>query len=347
MQVVARAKNQTWRFETQPGEKVLHAGLRSGLDLPYECASGTCGTCKARLIEGEIEDQWPEAPGKQYLKVERREFLMCQCLPRTDCVVEIARAVPPLSPDAPRPSCYTGVVRQRQLLTHDVALVEIEPDRPVEFEAGQFMLVTAPGVPGGRAYSMIDYERPASRLRFVIKRKPGGGFTEWLFGTEVGGTRVGLVGPLGHATFDPGVEKPLLCIAGGTGIAGILSVLARGEQERYFDRYDARLFFGVRTARDVFLLERLRDLKRQFAERFHVTVALSDETPPVDLAAAYPEFVFDVGLVHQVAGRAIQGRLNGVRVYLAGPPPMVEASLRMLVLEAKVPPTSILYDKFS
>ena len=78
------------------------AGLAAGINLPYECGSGTCGTCKARLIEGEIDDRWPEAAGRKYLK-QPGEFLMCQCVARSDCTVEVANFVYNMDPGRVHP----------------------------------------------------------------------------------------------------------------------------------------------------------------------------------------------------------------------------------------------------
>jgi toluene monooxygenase electron transfer component len=67
MKIVVTARNGTRDFECDQGEKILHAGLRSGVELPYECATGTCGTCKARLVSGRTESEWSDAPGRRYL----------------------------------------------------------------------------------------------------------------------------------------------------------------------------------------------------------------------------------------------------------------------------------------
>ena len=53
------------------------------------------------------------------------------------------------------------------------------------------------------------------------------------------------------------------------------------------------------------------------------------------------------GFVHDAMARAMTGRFADVLAYLAGPPPMVEAAMRALVVQGKVPPTRIRYDKFS
>src|SRR5215468_3784467 len=84
VKVLVNGKNGARDFECGAGEKILHAGLRSGVALPYECATGTCGTCRARLVSGHAESQWPEAPGRRYFKNEA-DLLMCQCVAHDDC----------------------------------------------------------------------------------------------------------------------------------------------------------------------------------------------------------------------------------------------------------------------
>ena len=77
--IVIRTKQAEYRAEPKAGERILYAGLRAGVALPYECASGTCGSCRARVKTGSVTDLWPSAPGKATIKTERQEILMCQC----------------------------------------------------------------------------------------------------------------------------------------------------------------------------------------------------------------------------------------------------------------------------
>jgi len=93
--------------------------------------------------------------------------------------------------------------------------------------------------------------------------------------------------------------------------------------------------------------DELAALKAGSPEALSVTVALSDEGVPPSLAAAHPALEFDAGFVHAVAGRRMKGRFENVRAYAAGPPPMVEATLRMLLLEGRLTSDNIRYDKFS
>jgi toluene monooxygenase electron transfer component len=349
MKIQVNARNRAYNFEGNEREPILHSGLRNGIDLSYECCTGTCGTCKAKLIDGKIYDPWPEAPGHSYLKQDQGEFLMCQCIPRTDITVEVGNFVYFMDPGACLPKFFFGVIRRARLLTDDVIFVEIEADKPQDFDAGQFVVLGIPGISGYRGYSMVNFERRTKKFEFVIKKKPGGGFSEWLFdpANHVEGTAVDLVGPLGHSVFYPNVAKNILCIAGGSGIAGMMSILARGMEERYFDQYKGYVFFGVRTMRDTFFLDELTHFKSAFPERLHVVVALSDEEVPPSARQDYPALDFDKGFVHEVAARHMKGKYQNIRAYLAGPPPAVDAAIRTLIVEAKLTTDNIVYDKFS
>jgi toluene monooxygenase electron transfer component len=345
VKITVTAKNGAADFACESGEKILHAALRHGVELPYECATGTCGTCKAKLASGRADSEWPDAPGRRYLKSEA-EILTCQSVAREDCALEVF-ALKAREPGAAAPRALAGVLRDRRPLTHDVVAFDVHLDGPVDFVAGQFALLTVPGIAGARAYSMVNYDRGAARLAFVVKKKPGGAVSEWLFGDGVEGARLGVFAPLGHATWAPGLAKHVLCIAGGSGIAGMMSILSHACAAAHFAERDGHVFFGVRTVRDAFFLDELEAFRARFPARLAVTLALSDEDVPDSLAAAYPGFAFARGFVHAVAGERMQGRFADVRAFVAGPPPMVDASLRLLLREARLPPADIRYDKFS
>jgi toluene monooxygenase electron transfer component len=347
MRIRINARNRGFQYDAAPGEAVLYAGLAAGIDLPYECATGTCGTCKAKLVEGVLHDGWPEAPGRKYVKPAQGEYLMCQCSAEGDITLEVAKFVKPLEPGACRIAAGTGRLRNPRLLVHDVMAFDVELASACDFEAGQFMVLAAPGVRGHRAYSMVNYDRGSRRLSFVAKKKNGGGFSEWLFGTAADGAELRAFGPLGKATFQPDIGNDLVCIAGGSGIAGMMSILERAVGEGYFERRRGWLFFGVRKLSDAFYLEELSALREKVGERLSITVALSDEPVPAEALQRFPGLAFDPGFVHEVAGRALKGQYQGIRAYVAGPPPAVDAALRLLLLEGKLTADNIRYDKFS
>lgn len=345
MKIQLKARNRAHHFDGAAGGTVLSAGLSQGIALPYECGSGTCGTCRARLLSGEIDDAWPEAPGRKSCKGPD-EFLMCQCSARGDLDIEVTGFVETMDAAVCVPRAGPGVVRRAVHLTHDVIELEVELATPMDFDAGQFVLVSVPGIAGGRGWSMVNWQRGATHLRFVVKKKPGGRVSDWLFGGACEGADVQVYGPLGRATFYPEVAKPIVCIAGGSGIAGMMAILERAAQANHFERHDGDVFFGVRTMRDAFYLDTFTALRQRCGPRLNVTVALSDEPAPPEAQADHPLLAFDSGFVHEVAGRRMQGRLAGVRAYLAGPPPAVDASVRLLLM-SRVSGADIRYDKFS
>jgi len=347
MRITVKAKNRGLHFEAEPSDRILYAGLTSQLGLPYECATGTCGTCKARLIQGELQDRWPDAPGRSYLKPEQNEFLMCQCSAATDLTIEVPAFVSPTEPGACVPAHTTGTIRDVDRLTDDVLEFAIELSDATTFDAGQFYAIQVPGVVGYRGYSMVNYEENAKRLQFVVKRKPGGGVSEWLFDQVREGVDVELFGPLGAATFYPSMGTDIVCIAGGTGLAGMMAIIERACSAGHFAKHRGHVYFGVRKAVDLFYLDRLRELVNRAPAKLVVTIALSDEEVPSSLREEYPELRFETGFVHSVAEPALEEAAQDATAFVAGPPPAVEAAIRSLVLKARLKADRIRYDKFS
>lgn len=331
-------------------ETLLFRGLKEGLSLPYECATGTCGTCRARVMSGEVEMAWPQAPGAAKLKQEKGDVLLCQSHAKGDCLLRVPADVRAEGTDT-APHRVQGRIEGLKKLTSDVVDFEIVLDEPVGFEAGQFMVVTSPDVTGGRAYSMVNYAPQTDRIRFVIKRKPGGSFSNWLFEGDRDGAGVSLFGPLGRATFRPGDDGDLICITGGSGIAGIMSILDHAVEVGHFKSNRGRLYFGVRSLADGFYVKELAGLVEKAGGALQVILALSDEAAGITTHPDFPSIEIQEGFVHEVAARGVKELRAGVNDrtvgFVAGPPPMVDGAIRVLLSEAGLPPSGIRYDKFS
>ncbi len=340
-------KDQTYRFDAAEGEKLLYAGLRAGIPLPYECATGTCGTCRARLDQGDLDQGWMEAPGRKNLRAARKEFLLCQATAQTDCSLTVPARIKPFRDDDFRPGHYTGTASNWDRLTADVTRFEIRLPRPVRFHAGQFFVIQAPGISGRRAYSMVNFEPQTDTLEFVIKKKPGGAFSGWAFDEARGRGEVELFGPLGRATFHPDEEHDLLLIAGGSGIAGLMSILEKASTTNYFDRRKANLFFGVRTRADMFYADRLCAMQARWPEALSINIVLSDETTGNVTSPDGEPMPTLYGLAHEAALASITPETANTMVYIAGPQPMVDACIRPLILDLRIPAQMVRYDKFN
>jgi len=346
MKIKVQTKSGEFEYDCEPGEILLYAGLRQGLTLPYECATGTCGTCRARVKEGTIQLEWADAPGLSYVNQEKNELLMCRSTAPGDCTLRVPAEVSEDMGGKAVPDYRKGEIKNVRELTHDVVSFDVAIDAPMTFDAGQFVVLDAAAVSGGRAYSMVNYATSANTLSFVVKRKPEGKFSEWLFENNVVRHQIDVFGPLGKATFHPEEKKNLLCMAGGSGIAGMMSIIARGCEESHFVDHKGHVFFGVRTAQDAFFMDELSSFVKAYPEALDVTVALSDEKVPAELSNRYPMIKFQTGFVHAVTAEKMAGKYNNILAYVAGPPPMVDGALRMLVLEARLAGTDIRYDKF-
>lgn len=347
MKIKVQTKSGEFEFDCGQDEILLYAGLRHGLTLPYECATGTCGTCRARVMSGDARMDWADAPGLSYVNREKNELLMCRAKAHGDCTLRVPATVTDHMDRDVVPGYRDGKIANITKLTHDVVGFDVALDKPMTFHAGQFVVLETAELTGGRAYSMVNYRPNSGTLNFVVKRKPAGAFSDWLFTNHVDGQKLAVYGPLGRATFHPENGKNILCIAGGSGIAGMMSILACGRDASHFRDHKGYVFFGIRAERDIFYLDRLSALVEAFPTNLEVTVALSDTQVPPGLKDRFPRIQFDTGFVHTVTAKRMAGRFADVIAYVAGPPPMVDGALRMLVLEARLPGTDIRYDKFS
>ena len=143
------ARNSAFEFAVEPGESLLYAGLKQGIDLPYECATGTCGACRANVVDGSVDDLWSDAPGRRYLK-SRDDVLLCQSTAVADVSLKVTAFVHEPAPCRHVPRKGFGLISQCSRLTDDVIEVQVAPDRPWSCDPGQFAAILLEGVPAPR-----------------------------------------------------------------------------------------------------------------------------------------------------------------------------------------------------
>jgi toluene monooxygenase electron transfer component len=330
-------------FDCTPGERVLYGGLRQGLSLPHECATGTCGSCKAILESGELKNLWPNAPGASKLKASKKEFLMCQNVAISDCQIKFRGALDDF-PDVP--NYYNGIIVETDLLTRDVIRVIVEFEKPMPFSPGQFVVFKVNDLEGGRAYSMVNAIDDGVQYEFIIKQLPSGGFSNWLFETDRVSTDISVFGPLGNAVLKPEDDQDIICITGGSGLAGIVSLLTEAVKNNYFEKRKGHLFFGVRTFQDLFFHNRLLDLHEESGRNLSITFAFSQNNIPDTPAITNSNINYLKGDVTPIAMETMKGQLDNTLAFLAGPPLMVEDAIKRLVLDSDFPANNIRYDKF-
>jgi toluene monooxygenase electron transfer component len=337
-------------FECPENERILYAGLKTNAELPYECATGTCGSCKAKCLAGSFDWAWPDAPARKNLK-GADELLLCQCIAKSDLKLEVKSKL--IKNALPFSSAVwtDGVIKHVENLAPGVMALQVQLKQKICFLPGQFMVIEFTDVRGGRAWSMTNFVRgQTDHVDFVIKMKPDGALSAHLFDQTVFdhlvGQSVRAFGPIGKAVFDESSARDLVCIAGGTGVAGMMSILDAFSKKPNTQN-KATLFFGVRTQDDAFFMNELSQLVQNAHGSIRVVLALSDRPASPDYIAQYEQIEFEQGFVHEVAMQQMDSwKTPQTRAYLAGPPPLVDGALRALLLQAKLPASEILYDKF-
>ncbi|VXB12668.1 2Fe-2S iron-sulfur cluster-binding protein [Massilia sp. 9I] len=320
-------------FDCDGEDTLLRAGLRQGLGIAYECNVGACGSCKFDLVEGEVEDLFPEATGLRQKERERGKRLACQCIPRGNCTIKIRTGAEYVPATPPRKRRAT--LASKTALTGDISLFEFAADGPAAFLPGQYALIGVPGKGQLRAYSLSNLPNPEGRWQFGIRRVPGGTVSNALFDAVQAGDEVVLDGPYGIAYLREKSKRPVACIGGGSGLAPLLSIVRGAALAGTAAR--PIILYGGRGPGDI----------------PDVAAMLADEDVPVDFhpVVSMPDLAGaawsgDVGFVHEFIPRKLTQPLDVYEYYLAGPPPMIEAAVRLLMIEAKVPATQIHFDRF-
>ena len=321
---------ETRFIQCNPGEKVLDAAYRQKVNLPMDCSDGVCGTCKCRCEQGEYDlgdDYIEEALTED--EAEERLVLTCQMTPASDCII----AVPvPSSACKLKPAAHEGVITAVETASDSTIILRLALDDPaaLNFLPGQYVNLGVPGSGQHRSYSFSS--RPgASEASFLIRNIPNGLMSSWLTGQAAVGDRMTFFGPSG-SFFLRSVGRPVVMLAGGTGLAPLLSML-----EVLADQgidHPIHLIYGVTQDGDLVETERLAGLQARLP-------SLTWASCVSDSASQHP-------LKGYVTHHLTDEHLNAgdCDIYLCGPPPMVEA-VRLFLREKGVTPAHFHYEKFA
>jgi NAD(P)H-flavin reductase/ferredoxin len=314
-------------FPACAGERLLAAARRAGVWLPFECGWGSCGTCKVTLLEGEAELLFPGAPSWGEQDVRRKRIITCQSAATSDLVIKPFRVS-----DQPAPELATrdelAELQKIEPLGPDINRFTFRLGSPAQYLEGQYaVLEVAPGL--RRCYSMADLAG-ADLVSFIARRYGGGAGSTSLFALEPG-TSIPIELPYGGMWLKA-LDRPVVLVAGGTGISPILAMVRRLAAAG--DPRPVRVYYGAGSPAELVAWEELSFLVSDLPDGV-LTGAVVEPTDEWDGTTG---FITDA-LVHCVELTV------DADVYLAGPPPMVDAVLRVLK-EHEVGMDRIAYDRF-
>ena len=230
-------------FSVAPGEPVLEAALRAGFNLPHSCKGGSCGACRARLLEGAVA--YPAGRPLGLTEAEEADglVLLCHARAESDLLIETFEAISAEEILIKRLPCR---VERTRRLSHDVMalFLKLPAAEPFEFKPGQYVDIM---LPKGRrrSFSIASPPHDARPLELHVRRAPGGEFTERVFAGEgIERSLLTLEGPLGHFCYRESAAPMLLlgeCDIYASGPPAMIEAVRREFPMRGAD--PARLYF--------------------------------------------------------------------------------------------------------
>jgi benzoate/toluate 1,2-dioxygenase reductase component len=314
-------------IDARDGETVADASYRQGINIPLDCRDGACGTCKCRVTAGAFEEGFYIDEALTEDEAAEGFALACQAVATSDLVVDIAASSAMCKTKAQTYKARVAVVER---LSETTLAFTLEGAGAVGFLPGQFVNLGVPGTGEARSYSFASAPGDES-LAFLIRDILGGKMSGFIREAQPGAA-VEFTGPSG-SFYLRGVTRPVLFLAGGTGLAPFLSML-RQMAAKGTGGQPVHLVYGVTRDADLVEVATLEALAAELPGFTFVTV-VADEAS----GHARRGYVTD----HLEAGQLNDGEID---VYLCGPPPMVDA-VRAWLKAQGIEPAAFHTEKFA
>lgn len=307
-------------IEVDEDQTILDAALRQGVWLPFACGHGTCGTCKVQVTDGFYDVG--EASPFALMDIEREEqkVLACCCKPESDMVIEADVDEDPdflgyLIED------YQATVLSISDLSPTIKGVRLQIDRPMQFQAGQYINLQLPDIDGTRAFSIANSPNETGIIELHIRHVQGGVATSYVHEQLSVEDELQLSGPYGQFFVRKSDMQDVIFIAGGSGLSSpqsmILDLLQSGDTRTIY------LFQGARDVAELYHRELFEDLVKQYSNFRYI--------PALSAPKAEDEWTGFTGYVHEAVADYFELRCTGHKAYLCGPPPMIDAAISTLM----------------
>lgn len=317
----------------EAGQNILDAAIAADLPVLHQCRAGSCGSCLATVTSGETAPQPGACSSLTPSEKEHGQRLLCITQARSDCRFSLAYDS---KAGSARPTEASAFVNAVERIASDVVRLELElaEGNWMDFQPGQFVQVKVPGTDATRSYSMASTAADLPRIELMIRLLPGGVMSQWLLDSAKVDEVVELSGPYGSFILQDKVKAPHIMIAGGTGLAPMVSMIdairaAPGRKPRII------LSFGCQSGDALFLRDAL-DLRTLWVPSLDLRVSVDRGDPPPGVRLGNPvaAITADDGLP-----------LDSV-AYLCGPPAMIEAA-RVHLQSLGLDPANIHSEQFT
>ena len=301
------------KFPASETDNIYFAALKSKVRILTDCLEGACATCKGLCTRGDyyLDDYTKESLTQA--EYDRREVLTCQMHVTSDCVIEFPYASKIALKSAPE--THPATVAEIDMVSSTVAKLVLNPqaDAPaLSFMPGQYVHLSVPGTSDTRSYSFANPPTDSGQHVFYIKLLEQGAMSDYIRDRAAPGDEMDVIGPFGRFYLRP-VDGPVLMIAGGTGLAPMLSILdtmvAQGDTA-----HPVHVLYGANEPEEFFALEALEAYRGRGLQ-------IATELCAVQSGSGWD------GAVGHVTSLLRSELLYGgdSRAYLCGPPPMIDA----------------------
>jgi CDP-4-dehydro-6-deoxyglucose reductase, E3 len=317
------------QFDVAEGESVLTAAMRQDLVLPYGCRNGACGTCKGKILEGEVDYGVYQKKALTEDEKAQGKALFCQARPLTDLVIE-ARTIG-AAKDIQIKTLPCRVQKMERLADDVIVLhLKLPANERLQFLAGQYIeFLLKDG--SRRSFSMGNAPHDDELIELHVRHVAGGQFTAHVFGKMKERDILRFEGPLGTFFLREDSAKPIVFVASGTGFAPIKSII-----EHALHKGVVRpmvLYWGGRRPKDLYMAA----LPQQWPIKY---------VPVVSDALPEDQWTGRTGFVHRAVMDDFPD-LSAHQVYACGVPVMVDAARRDFTQRCRLPEDEFFADSFT
>lgn len=324
-------------FTAKEGQSIIDAALEHDIVLPYSCRTGSCTTCKGKVISGDFETG---VGTEQLLQKDERNLgfvLFCETKAHSDLVIE-SREIR-LATDIVIRKMPVRVV-EMQAATSDVMILKLQTPttEPFRYMPGQYLeFILKDG--RRRAYSMASRPNGLEPVELHVRHTPGGVFTDHVFGvsTQMKEREILRVeGPMGSFFLRDDTEKPIIFLASGTGFAPLKAIM-EDVIEKGITR-PIHLYWGGRRPSDIYMSDLVKTWQG-ILPNFTFVPVVSDGLPEDNWTGR-------TGFVHAVVLEDFDD-LSAYQVYACGAPIVINSARQAYTVKAGLPENEFYADSFT
>ena len=326
-------------FECSADEPILTAALRAGFLIPYGCKNGACGSCKGRIVEGEVELGNYQATTLPALERTQGKTLFCVAKPLSDVTVE-ARDVRKTGDVVIK--TLPCRVEHLDRAVDDVMILrfKLPANERLQYQAGQYVeFLLKDGK--RRSFSMATAPHDDALIELHIRHTPGGLFTDRVFGATEPALKVRdilrIEGPHGSFFLRDESTRPIIFVASGTGFAPIKAII-----EHMIYTGDTRrmtLYWGGRRPKDLYLDHLAKAWAAKYPQQFNYVPVVSD-------ALEADQWTGRTGFVHRAVMQDFAD-LSGHQVYACGAPIVIDSAREQFTRDRALAEDDFFADSFT